>query len=230
MQLRSAVVSSVFRKALATAPSVHRQLSSGFITNLISIDAQRMSDLCPDLQSVWSAPYQIVISLYFLYLELGVASFAGVGALLAMIPLTAVITSHLSSLQRELMIVRDHRMQLCSEIFKVTTPLVTFSLSLPHLLLHSLSPPPSPRPPPHSLLPLTPSTPLTSKAIKAVRMQAWEELLTKELMAIRADEMRQYRYYQLVNATLHCLQNAVPILVAVVSDLSSETRSTRILT
>jgi ABC-type multidrug transport system fused ATPase/permease subunit len=172
MQLRSAVVSSVFRKALSIAPSVHRKLSSGFITNLISIDAQRMADLCPDLQSVWSAPYQIIISLYFLYLELGVASFAGVGALLAMIPLTAIITTHLSTLQRKLMQVRDRRMQLCSEIFK---------------------------------------------SIKAVRMQAWEELLAKELMAIRADEMDQYRYYQCINASLHCLQNAVPILVAVIS-------------
>ena len=74
LQLRSAVISTVYRTVLSIAPSALQTagfnatksnkttkkktkddndgvgMSTGYITNLISVDAQRMQDLTPDLQ------------------------------------------------------------------------------------------------------------------------------------------------------------------------------------
>ena len=45
--------------------------SRGAIVNLMSVDAQRLQDLCPYLHMLWSGPYQISLALYFLSRELG---------------------------------------------------------------------------------------------------------------------------------------------------------------
>ena len=65
--------------------------SRGAIVNLMSVDAQRLQDLCPYLHMLWSGPYQICLALYFLSRELGGYTAVGVTIMVLMIPISGYI-------------------------------------------------------------------------------------------------------------------------------------------
>ena len=46
-QMRTAVMSSIFKKSLKLSPGARQQYSAGEITNLLAIDAQRIVDVIP---------------------------------------------------------------------------------------------------------------------------------------------------------------------------------------
>ena len=71
----------------------------GEIVNLMSVDAQRFMDLVTYLHLIWSAPLQIVLSVVFLYIAMGPSVFAGVGVMILMIPINAIIASISRKLQ-----------------------------------------------------------------------------------------------------------------------------------
>ena len=65
----------------------------------MSIDAQRFMDLMPYFHVVWSAPFQIILAIFFLYFTMGPSVFAGVAVMILMIPFNAVIASISRKLQ-----------------------------------------------------------------------------------------------------------------------------------
>ena len=71
----------------------------GEIVNLMSVDAQRFMDLVTYLHLIWSAPLQIVLSIVFLYIAMGPSVFAGVGVMILMIPINAIIAAISRKLQ-----------------------------------------------------------------------------------------------------------------------------------
>jgi ATP-binding cassette subfamily C (CFTR/MRP) protein 1 len=73
-------------------------------------------DLFPFVNMIWSAPLQIAICLYFLWLQLGPSVLAGVGVMILMIPLNAVIVSKTRALQVKQMKNKDERIKLMNEI------------------------------------------------------------------------------------------------------------------
>ncbi|GMF19446.1 unnamed protein product [Phytophthora fragariaefolia] len=60
LQLRSAVVTAVFEKSMVLSAAARQQRTSGEITNLMSIDAQRLQDMTPYLHAVWYGLFQII--------------------------------------------------------------------------------------------------------------------------------------------------------------------------
>ena len=69
------------------------------MVNLMSVDAQRLMDLFMYINIVWSAPLQIIVSLYFLYATMGVSVLAGVTVMLLLIPLNLFVTRIAKKLQ-----------------------------------------------------------------------------------------------------------------------------------
>ena len=65
----------------------------------MSVDAQRLVDICQFINQLWSAPLQMVICLYFLWQTLGPSVLAGVGVMVLMIPLNAFIAKKTKQLQ-----------------------------------------------------------------------------------------------------------------------------------
>lgn len=82
--------------------------STGEITNLMAVDAQRLQDLMSYFSTLWSAPYQCSVALYFLSRQLGVAIVAGVAVMLLSIPISAAVARRTRTIQRALMKVRRH--------------------------------------------------------------------------------------------------------------------------
>uniref|UniRef100_M4B260 Uncharacterized protein n=1 Tax=Hyaloperonospora arabidopsidis (strain Emoy2) TaxID=559515 RepID=M4B260_HYAAE len=116
LQFRSAVVTAVFEKSILLSAAARQQRTSGEITNLMSIDAQRLQDMTPYLHAVWYAAFQITVSCVLLWQQIGLATFAGVAVILLIIPLMTFISKAMRKLQQRLMEVKDERIKVCVEI------------------------------------------------------------------------------------------------------------------
>lgn len=63
----------------------------GEIVNLMSVDSQRVQNVMRFLWILWSAPFLIALSMYFLWGLLGASVLAGVAVIILLIPINAVI-------------------------------------------------------------------------------------------------------------------------------------------
>jgi len=116
MRLRSAVISAVYRKALVLSNSARKDSTAGEIVNLMSVDAQRLQDLLPYINTLWSGPFQIVIALVFLHNELGNSVFAGLAVMVTLIPINGVIAKKAYKSQTGQMKHKDERIKMMNEI------------------------------------------------------------------------------------------------------------------
>ncbi|KAG8445986.1 hypothetical protein GDO86_013747 [Hymenochirus boettgeri] len=116
MRLRSAITGIIYRKSLVITNSAKRSSTVGEVVNLMSVDAQRFQDLTTFLNMVWSAPLQICLALYFLWLTLGPSVLAGVAVMVLLIPINAFIAMKTRAFQVEQMKFKDSRIKLMNEI------------------------------------------------------------------------------------------------------------------
>lgn len=64
-----------FPQSLTISSGARRDFTMGEIVNLMSVDAQRFTDLMAYINMVWSAPLQITLALFFLWQYLGTLNF-----------------------------------------------------------------------------------------------------------------------------------------------------------
>ena len=86
-QMRTAIASTIYRKTLTISNSARKDFSTGEITNLMSIDAQKFVEIVPYLNTVWSGPFQFFLAIYFLYDLVGWSAMAGLGVFAVLIPI-----------------------------------------------------------------------------------------------------------------------------------------------
>ena len=67
--------------------------------NLMTVDAQRVVTLVETFNQLWSAPLQICVAVYFLYVTMGVAVMAGLVTLLLLIPLNLLVARLVRKIQ-----------------------------------------------------------------------------------------------------------------------------------
>ena len=67
--------------------------------NLMSVDAQRLMDSMPYINLLWSGPFQIGVSLYFLHRTMGWPIYAGLGVMVLFMPLNVLITRKVNKFQ-----------------------------------------------------------------------------------------------------------------------------------
>ncbi|XP_054455373.1 ATP-binding cassette sub-family C member 3 isoform X2 [Anoplopoma fimbria] len=116
MNVRTAVIGAIYRKALVITNAAKRSSTVGEVVNLMSVDAQRFMDLTTFLNLLWSAPIQIMLALYFLWQNLGPSVLAGVAVMIMLIPFNAVIAMKTRAYQVEQMQYKDSRIKLMNEI------------------------------------------------------------------------------------------------------------------
>eukprot|EP01038_Epipyxis_sp_PR26KG_P012636 gene12636-16943_t len=116
MNLRSAVITSVFSKSLVMCSTAMSRRTTGEISNLMSVDSSRFQDLTPYLHAIWYSFFQIALALYFLWQQLGVSCLAGISVIIITIPITSQISKYMKKLQKSLSSIRDERIKLCNEV------------------------------------------------------------------------------------------------------------------
>ncbi|XP_037363447.1 multidrug resistance-associated protein 1 isoform X2 [Talpa occidentalis] len=116
MRIKTAVIGAVYRKALVITNSARKSSTVGEIVNLMSVDAQRFMDLATYINMIWSAPLQVFLALYLLWVNLGPSVLAGVVVMILMVPLNAVMAMKTKTYQVAHMKSKDSRIKLMNEI------------------------------------------------------------------------------------------------------------------
>lgn len=116
MRVKSSLTAMIYSKSLRLSNEGRVSKSTGDIVNYMAVDQQRLSDLTQFGMQLWSAPLQITLCMLSLYQLLGPSMFAGVGAMILMIPLNGFIAKLMRNLQIKQMKNKDSRTKLMTEI------------------------------------------------------------------------------------------------------------------
>ncbi|KAG0206658.1 hypothetical protein BGX28_001906 [Mortierella sp. GBA30] len=112
---RQSLVSLLYRKCLTLSTS--SSISSGTVINLISNDLQPFESLAPFLLYIILGPLEMVVLMYFLWKELGVACLAGLLALSLLMPIQAFFSRHFATIRTKTVQARDERIRTLSDVF-----------------------------------------------------------------------------------------------------------------
>lgn len=118
-KIRAAIISTIYRKALSVSRVSSMKFSSGEIVNFMSTDTDRIVNFCPSFHAFWSLPFQIGISLYLLYLQVGLAFLAGLGFAIVLVPVNKWLAQKIGSLSGAMMAQKDERVKVsynCSKL------------------------------------------------------------------------------------------------------------------
>lgn len=118
MRLRAALTAHIYKKGLHLSSQARQCHSSGEIINYMSVDVQRIGDFAWYLNTIWMLPIQILLAMYILYRNLGMASLAGFAATLLVMVGNLPLTSRQKYFQTKIMESKDERMKATSEILK----------------------------------------------------------------------------------------------------------------
>ncbi|KAI1286880.1 ATP-binding cassette sub-family C member 3 [Halotydeus destructor] len=116
MQMKTAVVSALHRKALRMSPKAKTQFTTGQIVNLMSVDSQSIVGYVGFVNMWWASPLQIAIAMYMLWQQLGVATLAGILVMILLVPVNGYVASKMRTTQQRVMKVKDKRSKLMNEI------------------------------------------------------------------------------------------------------------------
>ena len=116
--VRAAVTSAVYRKALRVSQTSKKDITTGEIVNLMSVDVQRLVDMMPYINMIWSSPMQIAGALFFLWLQLGPSVLAGLLVMILLIPVNGAIAAKSRSFQIAQMKQKDQRVKMMNEILQ----------------------------------------------------------------------------------------------------------------
>ncbi|KIX09957.1 uncharacterized protein Z518_01038 [Rhinocladiella mackenziei CBS 650.93] len=116
MRVKSSLTAMIYAKSLRLSNESRAAKSTGDIVTYMSVDQQRLADLAQWGQQVWSAPFQITLCMISLYQLVGVSCFAGVAAMIVMIPVNGFIARFMKKLQLSQMTYKDRRSRLMAEI------------------------------------------------------------------------------------------------------------------
>lgn len=125
MRLKSSTTSLVFDKALVARNldshkkeeevDTSKTEATSTVTNLMSVDAQRLQDSLTYMFTVVSGIYQIAACLYLLYAQLGYSAFGGFAVMLIFMPITQKVILMSRGFQREVLVHKDARVKLETE-------------------------------------------------------------------------------------------------------------------
>lgn len=132
MKIRGALTSILYEKSLVLSNEASANSTTGDIVNLMSVDIQKLQDLCQSFHLIWSGPFQILICLVSLYKLLGPSMWIGVVILVVMIPFNSFLVRIQKKLQKTQMIYKDERTSVVSDILNNIKSLKLYAWEEPY--------------------------------------------------------------------------------------------------
>eukprot|EP00977_Amphora_coffeiformis_P000393 scaffold108_cov162-Amphora_coffeaeformis.AAC.4 len=114
--VRTAVSTLLYRKALRVSAAGRAVTSTGQVVNMMSNDTAQLQRFLQFIGFTMTAPLQIVIALYFIYQEVGNATWVGVGFMVFLAPINTVVFSIVSKQRRLVLKYSDMRVKMMNEI------------------------------------------------------------------------------------------------------------------
>ncbi|XP_075994564.1 ATP-binding cassette sub-family C member 10 isoform X2 [Genypterus blacodes] len=116
LSARAALVSAIYGKALRVSGHSLACFSLGEVVNFMSTDTDRVVNFFNSFHELWSLPFQFSITLYLLYLQVGVAFVGGLGVALLLVPLNKLLASRILDNNKHMLRWKDSRVKLMTEI------------------------------------------------------------------------------------------------------------------
>ncbi|KAI1315141.1 hypothetical protein EDD11_001246 [Mortierella claussenii] len=116
IEVRTALMSMIYRKALRLSNDAKQRSTAGEITNHMSVDAERWATSLPFLPMIVSVPIEIAIAVWMLYELIGWSIFVGLAAVILMLPLHAKLSGFFSTFRAAKMKAMDSRLRLVNEV------------------------------------------------------------------------------------------------------------------
>jgi len=113
---RIALNAIIFDKALELRSAHLLRTTTGQIVNLVSNDSGKCDDAGVFMSYLWSSPFDCIIVLIILYYQIGVAAFAGFGAMFMMTPLQTFFSRLFARYRRLTLVETDARIKCVNEI------------------------------------------------------------------------------------------------------------------
>jgi ABC-type multidrug transport system fused ATPase/permease subunit len=117
-KIRTGLSSALFEKFFRLSPRAKQELSIGKIINVTTTDTLRLDLTCQFINMLWSSPILIILVFVLLYLNLGVASFFGLGFVIFYLPVQMFMTTALAKFRRGANGIADKRMKIIHESLK----------------------------------------------------------------------------------------------------------------
>uniref|UniRef100_A0AAQ5ZJQ3 ATP-binding cassette, sub-family C (CFTR/MRP), member 10 n=1 Tax=Amphiprion ocellaris TaxID=80972 RepID=A0AAQ5ZJQ3_AMPOC len=116
LSARAALVSTIYGKAMRVSSCSLSGFTLGEVVNLMSTDTDRVVNFFKSFHEVWSMPFRFSVTLYLMYLQVGVAFLGGLAVALVMIPFNKFIATRLLSNNKHMLRCKDNRVKLMTEI------------------------------------------------------------------------------------------------------------------
>ncbi|XP_051528611.1 ATP-binding cassette sub-family C member 10-like isoform X2 [Myxocyprinus asiaticus] len=116
LEARAAVISVIYSKSLKVSASALVSFNMGEVVNFMSTDTDRLVNFFNSFHEVWSLPFQFVLALFLLYLQVGVAFLGGLGVALLLVPLNKFLASRILENNKHMLVYKDARVKLMTEI------------------------------------------------------------------------------------------------------------------
>ncbi|KAF9541402.1 Multidrug resistance-associated protein 1 [Mortierella hygrophila] len=116
LEVRTALMSMIYRKALRLSNSARQKSTAGEITNHMSVDAERWPMSLPTVITAISVPLEIGIASWMLYDLIGWSIFVGIAAVILMLPIHAKLAGYFQSFRAAKMKAMDSRLRLVNEV------------------------------------------------------------------------------------------------------------------
>ncbi|KAM6346782.1 ATP-binding cassette sub-family C member 2 [Alca torda] len=114
--VRASLITAIYKKALTMSSATRKESTVGETVNLMSADAQRFMDMSNFVHLLWSSPLQIILSIVFLWGELGPSVLAGIAVMVLLIPINGFLVAKAKTIQVKNMKNKDERMKIMGEI------------------------------------------------------------------------------------------------------------------
>ncbi|XGW29325.1 hypothetical protein V3C99_008832 [Haemonchus contortus] len=116
IKFQTALTAAVYKKSLELSNSARRDKTVGEIVNLMAIDIERFQMITPQIQQIWSCPYQITLALIYLYSTLGYSAAPGFILMTIALPSNIICSIIVKKWQVEQMKLKDQRTKMVNEV------------------------------------------------------------------------------------------------------------------
>ena len=118
ISMQAAIKTNLYQKMLRLSTDSRRNYVAGTLSNLYTVDVERVVNVCMALHNFWALPLQIVVAMALLFNVVSFAMFAGLGTIMFILCLNNYISFWQKKVNDRLMKSKDDRMKAVSEMFK----------------------------------------------------------------------------------------------------------------
>ncbi|CAL1528330.1 unnamed protein product, partial [Lymnaea stagnalis] len=116
LEIKSSLMASIFQKSMRMSNESRKRYTSGEIITLMSVDVQKIHEMCRILVRLAGAPIQVVASAVLLYYTIGISILAGLATLFLLLPINSVLASKMRKTQAINMTLKDERVKLTTDV------------------------------------------------------------------------------------------------------------------